>query len=257
VVETENLSAKGVPDMFERYNEKARRVVFFARYEASILGSPEIGDEHLLLGMMREDKDLMRRHLGEAYLAQELRDAIAALAVFDGESSATSVDLPLKREAKRVLAYAAEEAMRLGNPHIGTEHLLLGLLREEGGLSARLLRERGLTIEAARDRIAKAGKDALKEPAAESGVPGRLLAGFRAARTVGTPIRITGEGSSEPLLAYQGAPPLVGEAIQLRAEGQAARRYRVKDVVWNFVREENGSRLADVEVVVAELSGEG
>src|SRR5947208_15022880 len=69
------------------------------------------------------------------------------------EKVSTSVDLPLSNESKRVLAYAAEEAERLGHKHIGTEHLLLGLLREKESFAAALLNEAGLALEDARKRV--------------------------------------------------------------------------------------------------------
>jgi ATP-dependent Clp protease ATP-binding subunit ClpC len=113
--------------MFERYTEKARRIIFFARYEASQFGSPLIETEHLLLGIIREDKALTNRFL-RAHVAS-IRQQVESQATMRAKVS-TSVDLPLSNESKRVLAYAAEEAERLGHKHIGPEHLFLGLLRE-------------------------------------------------------------------------------------------------------------------------------
>lgn len=104
--------------MFERYTEKARRVIFFARYEASQFGSPFIESEHLLLGLMREDKKLVSRFL-RSLKNDSIRKQIE-MHVAIREKIATSVDLPLSDECKRILAFAAEEAERLGNKHIGT-----------------------------------------------------------------------------------------------------------------------------------------
>src|SRR5208337_412812 len=116
--------------MFERYTEKARRVIFFARYEASQFGSPYIETEHLLLGLLREDKALTNRFLRSHASVESIRKQIEGHTTIR-EKVSTSVDLPLSNECKRVLAYAAEEAERLSHKHIGTEHLLLGLFREE------------------------------------------------------------------------------------------------------------------------------
>src|SRR5213075_2093679 len=115
--------------MFERYTEKARRAIFFARYEASQYGSPYIETEHLLLGLLREDKALTNRFLRSHASVESIRKQIEGHTTIR-EKVSTSVDLPLSNECKRVLAYAAEEAERLSHKHIGTEHLLLGLLRE-------------------------------------------------------------------------------------------------------------------------------
>ncbi|HZN10602.1 MAG TPA: Clp protease N-terminal domain-containing protein, partial [Blastocatellia bacterium] len=132
--------------MFERYTEKARRVIFFARYEASQFGASQIEAEHVLLGLMREDKHLTTRffHRSQASI-EAIRKEIEGRTILRDRIS-TSVDLPLSVEAKRVLAFAAEESERLGHRHIGTEHLLLGLLREENSIAAEILYERGLRL---------------------------------------------------------------------------------------------------------------
>ena len=92
--------------MFERYTEKARRVIFFARYEASQFGSPYIETEHLLLGLLREDKALANRFLRSHAAIDSIRKQIEAHTTIR-EKVSTSVDLPLSHECKRVLAYGA------------------------------------------------------------------------------------------------------------------------------------------------------
>ncbi|HEV2202107.1 MAG TPA: Clp protease N-terminal domain-containing protein [Bryobacteraceae bacterium] len=139
--------------MFERYTEKARRVIFFARYEASNFGSPHIETEHLLLGLLREDKALSNRFLRSGAAVDTIRKQIEAHTTRRDKIS-TSVDLPLSHESKRVLAYGAEEAERLRHEYIETMHLLLGLLREERGFAAELLRERGLSLALVRQEVA-------------------------------------------------------------------------------------------------------
>jgi ATP-dependent Clp protease ATP-binding subunit ClpC len=138
--------------MFERYTEKARRVIFFARYEASQFGSPYIESEHLLLGIIREDKALANRFLrsGVASIRKQVESQTPAR-----EKTSTSVDLPLSNESTRVLAYAAEEAERLADKHIGAEHLLLGLLREEKCFAAQILTERGVHLSEVREDVAR------------------------------------------------------------------------------------------------------
>ena len=140
--------------MFERYTEKARRVIFFARYEASQFGSPYIESEHLLLGLLREDKALTNRFLRSHASIESIRKQIEGHTTIR-EKVSTSVDLPLSHECKRVLAYAAEEAERLSHKHIGTEHLLLGLLREEKCFAAEILRERGLRLSTIREELVR------------------------------------------------------------------------------------------------------
>src|SRR5271157_2963418 len=144
--------------MFERYTEKARRVIFFARYEASQFGSPCIETEHLLLGLLREDKALANRFLRSSASVESIRKQIEAHTTLR-EKVSTSVDLPLSHECKRVLAYGAEEAERLNHKHIGTEHLLLGLLREEKCFAADILHERGLRLSQVREEIARSSSE--------------------------------------------------------------------------------------------------
>jgi ATP-dependent Clp protease ATP-binding subunit ClpC len=132
--------------MFERYTEKARRVIFFARYEASQVGALQIEAEHILLGLIREDKTISNRFFHRAQASVEaIRKDVEGRIVLRPRHPQT-IDLPLSLEAKRVLAFSAEESERLGNRHIGTEHLLLGLLREENTLAAEILYERGIRL---------------------------------------------------------------------------------------------------------------
>ena len=138
--------------MFERYTEKARRTIFFGRYEASQLGSPYIETEHLLLGLLREDKALANRFLRSHAAVESIRKQIEGHTA-PAEKVSTSMDLPLSHDCKRVLAYGAEEAERLNHKHIGTEHLLLGLLREEKCFAAQLLGEQGLTLHSVREQV--------------------------------------------------------------------------------------------------------
>jgi hypothetical protein len=136
--------------MFERYTEKARRVIFFARYEASQFGSPTIETEHLLLGILRDDARITR--ILPAGAPATIRAQIDARYEIR-EKVSISVDLPLSNASKRVLAYGAEEAERLNHRHIGSEHLFLGLLREQDCLAAKLLEPFGVKLEQFRTRV--------------------------------------------------------------------------------------------------------
>ena len=140
--------------MFDRYTERARRVIFFARYEASQFGSMTIETEHLLLGLLREDKNIMSRFLHHPCSLANVRTLIESrLAI--REKVPTSIDLPLSNECKRILAYAAEEAELLLHRHIGTEHLLLGICREERCAAAEVLQQFGLRLDAIRKELAR------------------------------------------------------------------------------------------------------
>ncbi|MEP6944363.1 MAG: ATP-dependent Clp protease ATP-binding subunit [Acidobacteriota bacterium] len=144
--------------MFERYTERSRRVIFFARYEALQYGSQVIAPEHILLGLMREDKtisarffpfrnaltvDMVRRDVEERIV---LRDRIPQ-----------SAELHLSPVTKRILFYATEESRQLKNRHIGPEHLLLGLVREEKSVAAEILFGYGLRLQDVREEMARQG----------------------------------------------------------------------------------------------------
>jgi hypothetical protein len=135
--------------MFNRNTEKARRVIFFARYEASQFGSPCIDTEHLLLGLLREDKYIAIRLSRPDFFFEKVRGWIEEHKR-PLEKISTSIDLPLSEASKRVLRYAVEKAERLEDKQIGTNHLLLALLREEDGLAAKILEKSGIKAAAAR-----------------------------------------------------------------------------------------------------------
>ena len=140
--------------MFERYTEKARRVIFFARFEASQYGSPFIETEHLLLGLLREDKALgnwsLHTHGSIESIRREIESGITVR-----ERIPTAVEVPLTQECKRILNFAAEEAELLRHKHVGTEHLLLGILREEKCFAARILNARGVELLTIRKGLAQ------------------------------------------------------------------------------------------------------
>ncbi len=149
--------------MFDRYTEKARRVIFFARYEASQCGSTSIETEHILLGLLREDKSLTNRFLRSHATIESIRKEIESRTT-PREKVSTSVDLPLSQESRRVLSYAAEEAERLSHKHVGTEHLLLGLLREERCFAAEMLQSRGLRLAAVREELQRTAQEKSSRP---------------------------------------------------------------------------------------------
>jgi ATP-dependent Clp protease ATP-binding subunit ClpA len=141
--------------MFERYTEKARQVIFFGRDEASSFGSSYIEGHHLLLGMLRANWKLFEPFLKSRAAAGVIRKEIEQRFPRQGPSAANAVDLPLSHASKRVVAWAAEEAQRLRHKHIGTEHLLLGLLREPGSGVPEILGQHGMTLETVRAAVAR------------------------------------------------------------------------------------------------------
>lgn len=139
--------------MFERYTPEARRVVFFSRYEASELGSASIEADHLLLGLVREARDLFKRVAPHFPSIEQVRQQIKKERP-PGPKLPTYVDLPLTQQAANILQNAAEEAAQLQHSHIGTEHLLLAVLGETGSFAAEIARGYGLNLDEARQTIA-------------------------------------------------------------------------------------------------------
>ena len=137
--------------MFERYTEPARRVIFFSRYEASQFGSLSIEIGHLLLGVVREDPNILQRFSPQASIP-ELRAEVEQRMPTNAKVS-TSIDLPLADECRRALAWAAEEAAGLDHRHVGIGHLLLGILRGDH-LASEVLRRQGLEVGGVRDLLA-------------------------------------------------------------------------------------------------------
>jgi ATP-dependent Clp protease ATP-binding subunit ClpC len=146
--------------MFERYTEQARRALFFARYESSTLGVRSIETEHLLLGLLREHHGLVTRLFERTSVSVDALRAEAG-ATRPGESFATSVEIPFSEDTKRALVGAAEEADREEVSYIGTEHLLLGLLRDPSTRAGAILAANGLQLDVARKHLVqlRAGPD--------------------------------------------------------------------------------------------------
>jgi ATP-dependent Clp protease ATP-binding subunit ClpC len=126
--------------VFEHFTERARQVVVLAQEEARGLHHGYIGEEHILLGLLREDEGLAARVLESLNMTVErVRDEVVLL-----EGRGEAVDsgmIPFTARAKEVLESGPREARRLGQDQVGTEHLLLGLLREDDGVVAQVFRD--------------------------------------------------------------------------------------------------------------------
>lgn len=132
--------------MFERYTGKARRAIFFARYEASQLGATHIEPEHILLGLLREDRLLQMLFRLRTPTLEDIRNQICGNPLAS-EYLSGSRDMPLSQSAIKVLSLAAQESDNLKDPHIGTEHLLLALIKEKTSVASRILLDHGITVE--------------------------------------------------------------------------------------------------------------
>ncbi|HVF10416.1 MAG TPA: ATP-dependent Clp protease ATP-binding subunit, partial [Abditibacteriaceae bacterium] len=138
--------------MWQRFTERARRVILLGQEEAAKMESGHVGTEHLLLGLVRESEGVAAQVLQKMGVSlQRVRQEIEAEVQPMGES--TGAEPKLTPKAKRVLELAADEARRMRHNYIGTEHLLLALLREKDGVAAGVLRKLGLNLEKVRGQV--------------------------------------------------------------------------------------------------------
>lgn len=139
--------------MFERFSERARRVVFYARLEVTMHGGAEITARDVLAGIVREAPLIVERALGSSEALERLQSALAAEEIGGEERPESSADVPLSMGAKRMLARAADEADRAGASGIQSVHLLAGCLSLEQDPAADALRAEGLQLGALREHI--------------------------------------------------------------------------------------------------------
>jgi ATP-dependent Clp protease ATP-binding subunit ClpC len=138
--------------VFERFTERARQVVVLAQDEARALKHNYIGTEHILLGLLREEEGLAAQALDALHInAEEVRAQVVQ--VVGRGDEVTTGQIPFTPRAKKVLELALREAMSLGHNYIGTEHLLLALVRENGGVGARILLHFDADAETIRDTV--------------------------------------------------------------------------------------------------------
>ena len=138
--------------MWQRFTERARRVVFFAQEEAGRLGENYVSTEHLLLGLVRENDSVAARILDRMGVSMGRVRSEIERQVTRGDGR-LGQDMQLTPRAKRVIDLAYDEARNLNNNYIGTEHLLLGLIREGEGLAGRTLQKLGVDLERTRKEV--------------------------------------------------------------------------------------------------------
>jgi len=138
--------------MWQRFTERARKSIFYAQEEAGGLGENYVSTEHMILGLIREEDNMACRILGRLNVSPyKIRFEIERQ-VTRGDGR-LGQDMQLTPRAKRVIDLAYDEARQLNNNYIGTEHLLLGLIREKGGLAGRVLAELGVDLHHTRQAV--------------------------------------------------------------------------------------------------------
>ncbi len=139
--------------MFERFTDRARRVVVLAQEEARMLNHDYIGTEHLLLGLIHEGEGVAATALTELGISLEaVRQQVEEI-IGKGKRASTRGHIPFTPRAKKTLELSLRESMQLGHNHIGTEHILLGLLREGEGVAAQVLQRLGADFDRVRQQV--------------------------------------------------------------------------------------------------------
>jgi ATP-dependent Clp protease ATP-binding subunit ClpC len=167
--------------MFERFTDRARRVVVLAQDEARSLNHNYIGTEHILLGMLREGEGVAAKALEELGIgADAIRQQVVE--IIGRGQQIPSGHIPFTPRAKKVLELSLRESLQLGHEYIGTEHILLGLIREGDGVAAQVLMRLGAT----KDRVHQQVMQLLQESPASERMPGGEPVYRSSARVVGS-----------------------------------------------------------------------
>ncbi len=155
--------------MFERFTDRARRVVVLAQEEARLLNHNYIGTEHILLGLIHEGEGVAAKALESLGISLEAVRAQVEEIIGQGGSS-PSGHIPFTPRAKKVLELSLREALQLGHNYIGTEHILLGLIREGEGVAAQVLQKLGADLSRVRQQVIQllSGYQGTKEAGAGS-----------------------------------------------------------------------------------------
>jgi dihydroneopterin aldolase len=164
--------------MFERFTERARKVVVLAQEEARRFGHDYIGTEHLLLGLLREDEGVAALALERSNVTlRGAREQLESIVGYGDESPGSQA--PFTARSKKVLELALREALQLEHNYIGTEHILLGLARENEGVASQMLSGMGVEADGIREQVIRLLGD--ERPRRRRGLGARLLGGGRAA----------------------------------------------------------------------------
>src|SRR5438067_2205671 len=160
--------------MFERFTERARMVVVLGQDQARHHKHNYIGTEHLLLGLLREEEGLAARVLESLDITVEEVRAQVARIIGEGDEVTTG-QIPFTPRAKKVLELALRESVSLGHNHIGTEHVLLGIVRENDGVAARILLDFGADAEKVRNEVLRTLSGHVRFPPRSTPMPPELL----------------------------------------------------------------------------------
>jgi ATP-dependent Clp protease ATP-binding subunit ClpC len=190
--------------LFERFTERARQVVVLAQDEARALKHNYIGTEHILLGLLREEEGLAARVLESLDITVEEVRAQVARIVGQGDEVTTG-QIPFTPRAKKVLELALREALSLGHNYIGTEHILLGLVRENEGVAARILLDFDADAEKIRNEIIRMlSGPGRRQQGGPGGAPGEKSKSSKLLDQFGRNLtKLAAEGKLDPVVGRQ------------------------------------------------------
>jgi len=169
--------------MFERFTDRARKVMALANQEAQRFNHEYVGTEHILLGLVKEGQGVAANVLHNLQVdLKKIRLEVEKI-VKSGPNMVTMGKLPQTPRAKKVIEFAIEEARNLGHNYVGTEHLLLGLLREHDGVAAQVLMNLGLKLEDVRAEVLNILGATMEQEAAAAGQPAQTEEERRAGKS--------------------------------------------------------------------------
>ena len=173
--------------MYERFTDRARKVMQLANQEAQRFNHEYIGTEHVLLGLIKEGSGVAANVLKNLDIdLRKIRMEVEKL-VQSGPDMVTMGKLPQTPRAKKVIEYSMEEARNLNHNYVGTEHILLGLLREQEGVAAQVLMNLGLKLEDVREEVLNLLGHGMEEGGERAGMGGRQPAGAGGGGGEGSP----------------------------------------------------------------------
>jgi ATP-dependent Clp protease ATP-binding subunit ClpC len=230
--------------MFERFTERARQVVVLAQDEARSLKHNYIGTEHILLGLLREEEGLAARVLESLDITvEEVRAQIARI-VGQGDEVTTG-QIPFTPRAKKVLELALREALSLGHNYIGTEHILLGLVRENEGVAARILLDFDADAEKIRNEIIRMLSGPGRRQQGGGGAPGEKTKTSKLLDQFGRNLtKLAAEGKLDPVVGRQTEIERVMQILSRRTKNNPV-----------LIGEPGVGKTAVVEGLAARISG--
>lgn len=210
---------KGVPPMFERFTDRARRVVVLAQEEARMLNHNYIGTEHILLGLIHEGEGVAAKALESLGISLEGVRAQVEEIIGQGQQ-APSGHIPFTPRAKKVLELSLREALQLGHNYIGTEHILLGLIREGEGVAAQVLVKLGADLNRVRQQVIQLlsgyqGKEAVQTGGPAEGTPSTSLVLDQFGRNLTQAAR---EGKLDPVIGRENEIERVMQVLSRRTK---------------------------------------